>query len=322
MATQESQAPTRPTVGADATRSRWRETWSFLFEIVREVTRQPVSMLAKQAAYSLLYAIPSILIVLVSLTALVDEQTNAGTSEALQEFIDDRVPAELRPLLTSLVEAAIAEIGQSTAAVTALVSLGVAIWGGAGGVGALIYACNLVYGVRDRRSWLHRTLLKLALLIVGGVGVVLAFVLFAFGQRIGEWLAGETERVPLLVDVLVAGRGWSLVLVAGALLLLFVMAPDVDTSIRWLLPGTVAATVAVAITFVGLDLVLTVWSPGSAYGAASSVLVLLWSLWLLSAIVVVGAIVNAVVGRRFDPKLAGDRATHSVEPCGASVAPG
>jgi membrane protein len=301
--------------------SRWREAWSFMFGLVREVGRQPVSMLAKQAAYSLLYAIPSILIVLVSLTAIVDERTNVGTSEALQDFIDERVPAELQPLLSSLVQEAIAETSQSTAALTALVSLGIAVWGGSGGIGALIYACNLVYGVRDTRSWLRRTLLKLVLLVVSGVGIVLAFVMFAFGQRIGEWIANETERASLLVGILTADRGWSLVLVACSQLLLYTLAPDVDKSIRWLLPGTVAATVAMAISFAGLDLVLKVWSPGSAYGAASSVLVLLWSLWLMSAIVVAGAVVNAVVGRRFDPKLSRERGSHPDERHAAPVEP-
>ena len=52
-----------------------------------------------------------------------------------------------------------------------------------------------------------------------------------------------------------------------------------------------------------LDLILTYSNPGAAYGVAGSVLVLLWTLFILSAIVIVGAIINAVLGRRFDRKL-------------------
>jgi membrane protein len=305
MATQEPDAPTtRPAQAADPSGSRWREAWSFLVELVREVGRQPISMLAKQAAYSLLYAIPSMLIVLASATSIIDKRTHSRTSEELVEFIEERVPEDLQPLLTTLIQQAITETSQSVAALTALVSLGVAIWGGAGGVGALIYACNLVYNVRDSRSWLRRTLLKLGLLVVGVIGVVFSFVVFAFGQRIGEWIEQHTDRADILVSLLTSGRGWPLVLVAGALLLLYVLAPFVEKSIRWLLPGTAAATFAMAIVFVGLDLILRIVNPGSAYGAASSVLILLWSLWLMSAIVIAGAAVNAVVGRRFDPKLA------------------
>ena len=281
-----------------------------MFGLVLEVTHQPVSMLAKQAAYSLLYAVPSILIVVVSLTAVVDKRTDARTTEELLEFIEERVPEELQPLLTEMVDEAIAKTSQSSAIVTALISLGVAVWGGAGGAGALIYANNLVYDVRDERSWFRRTLLKLAMMLIGGLGVVVGFILFAFGSHIGEWIAGRSDRFPWLVEILSSGRGLSLVLVVGALSLLYVFGPDVEQSIRWLLPGTLAATLAIAIMFVALDLVLGFWNPGSAFGAASSVLILLWSLYVLSLIVVVGAVVNAYVARRFDPILTAYLAAH------------
>jgi membrane protein len=303
MSTSKPPVSSHPPATAHAAVSRWRDTWSFLSELVHELWRQPISMLAKQAAYSLLYAIPSFLIVIVSLTAFIDKQANAGTSEKLQEFIDERVPAELQPLLSSLVDQAFLKTSQSTAALTALTSLAVAVWGGSGGAGALVYACNLVYDVKDERSWLRRKLLNLALMIIGGIGVTLAFVLFLFGQRIGEWIAGKTDRASLLVDFLTSGRGWSLVLVVGPLLLLYVLGPDVEKSIRWLLPGTLAATLAVAVTLYGLDFILGIWNPGSPFGAAGSVLILLWTLYVMSAIVVVGAIINAVVARHFDRTL-------------------
>ena len=52
-----------------------------------------------------------------------------------------------------------------------------------------------------------------------------------------------------------------------------------------------------------MDLLLRFSNPGSAFGAAGSVLILLWALFLVSAIVIVGGIVNSVLGRRHDRKL-------------------
>jgi membrane protein len=257
-------------------------------------------MLAKQAAYSLLYAIPSILIVMVSLTAIVDKNTEIESTQAIQDFIDDQVPSELQPLLHSVVNEAIINTSQRTATITALVSLGVAIWGGSGAVGSLIYCCNLVYDVRETRSWFRRSVLKLALLIAGGAGVVLGFVFFTFGQRIGEWVDKETGRSSIVVTVLTSSRNWSLVLVFCSLVLLYGLAPNAPISIRWLIPGTLIASLAIAITFAGLDILLKVTDPGSAYGAAGGVLVFLWTLYLMSVIVIGGAIVNAVVAHRYD----------------------
>ena len=224
-------------------------------------------------------------------------------SEALFTFISEQAPAELQPLLESLVQRAVVETSESEAILAALVSLGIAVWGGAAGVGALIDAINSVYGIRNTRSFIKGTALKLGLMLLGGAMVIGSFILLTFGRQLGERVAGAAGRGMTLVNVLSSGPVWALLLLSASLLLLYWLAPDMQKSIRWVLPGTALATLAILIVFAAMDLILRYSNPGSAYGAAGSVLVLLWSLFLLSAIVVVGGIVNAVLGRRYDRKL-------------------
>jgi membrane protein len=285
-------------------------SYAVLIEIVQEIRHHQPSQLAKQAAYSLLYAVPSVLIVLVSLAAIVDKNTGAGVSEALRKFISEQAPAELHPLLDSLVQRAVVETSESQAILAALVSLAIAIWGGAGGVGALIAAINDVYDIRNTRSFIKQTALNLGLMLLGGALVIGSFVLLTFGRLLGEWVAGAVGRGTTLVDFLSSGPVWALILLACSLFLLYWLAPDIDKSIRWVLPGTALATIAVLVVFAAMDLLLRFSNPGSAFGAAGSVLILLWSLFLVSAIVIVGAIVNAVLGRRYDRKLRDDLRRH------------
>jgi membrane protein len=127
--------------------------------------------------------------------------------------------------------------------------------------------------------------------------------LLTFGRLLGEWVAGKVGRGATLVNFLSSGPVWALLLLACSLFLLYWLAPDVPKSIRWVLPGTAIATIAVLIIFAAMDLLLRFSNPGSAFGAAGSVLILLWALFLVSAIVIVGGIVNAVLGRRYDRKL-------------------
>jgi membrane protein len=277
--------------------------YALLTEIVHEIQEEQPTNLAKQAAYSLLYAVPSILIVLVALAALVDKHTGTETSTAMQRFIAAQAPAELQPILASLVQYAIVKTSQSTAIVATVVSLAIAIWGGAGGIGALIYAINRAYGLRETRSLVRGTLLRVGLMLAGGFLVIAAFVLLAFGQTLGMWIAARAGRGSTLVEFLLSGPAWSFVLFFASLLLLYSLGLDVSKSILWLLPGTLAATFAVMVTFKVLGRLLSIANPGTPFGAAGSVLILLWALYLVSAIVVVGAIVNAVVGRRYDRTL-------------------
>jgi len=278
-------------------------SYAVLVEITQQIRRHQPSQLAKQSAYSLLYAVPSVLIVLVSLAAIIDKNTGAGVSDALRRFISEQAPAELQPLLASLVQRAVVETSESEAIVAVLVSLGVAIWGGAGGVGALIDAINSVYDIRKTRSFIKENVLKLGLMLLGGAMVIASFILLAFGRRLGEWVAGAVGHGTTLVDFLSSGPVWALLLLASSLFLLYWLAPDIPKSVRWVLPGTALATLAILVVFAAMDLILRYSNPGSAFGAAGSVLILLWSLFIVSAIVIVGAIVNAVLGRRNDQKL-------------------
>ena len=286
------------------------EIWWLLKEVVGGVGRHRVSMLAKQSAYSLIFAFPSLFIVLFSVAAIVDNRTEAGLSDALLRLIDEKAPDELEPLLEHLVQHAIAEMSSSTAGLAALFSLLLAVWGVAGAVGTLIYACNRVYGVADRRSYVARKLLTLALTGIGGFLVAAAFVLFTFGRSIGEWVAESTDRQDILVQLVSNARPWAIALVACTLLLLYALAPDVELSMRWIVPGVAGVTGVITLASLGFEYLVRFVDPGSAYGAAGSVLILLWFLYLTSAIVVIGAELNAALARRHDVKLTAFLARH------------
>ena len=278
-------------------------SYAVLVEIAQEIRRHQPSQLAKQSAYSLLYAVPSVLIVLVSLAAIVDKNTGAGVSEGMRQFISAQAPAELQPLLESLVQRAVVETSESQAILAALVSLAIAIWGGAGGVGALIDAINTVYDIRNTRSFIKQMALKLGLMLLGGSPghrVVHPAGLRAAAGGVGR-RQGRPGRGPGRFPLLRSGLGAAS---AGLLVVPALLAgsgcPQIDPLGS---PRHGLATIAVLITFAAMDLLLRFSNPGSAFGAAGSVLILLWALFLVSAIVIVGGIVNAVLGRRYDRKL-------------------
>lgn len=277
--------------------------YALLVETVLAIKEHDPSLLAKQAAYSLLYAVPSILVMLVSLAAIVDQNTGTGISTALQNAIQAQVPANLQPLLESLVQYALVETSENTAVLAVIVSLAVAVWSATGGVGALMYAINSVYDIKDRRPFVKAAAIKVGLMLLGGVLVILALFLLAFGRRIMEWLPDNVVIDGVLGAVLSSSPLWAMLLLVASLLLLYWLGLDSPKSLRWIVPGAVIATVAIGLIVGLLDLILTYSNPGAAYGVAGSVLILLWTFFVLSAIVVVGAIVNSVLGKRFDRKL-------------------
>jgi membrane protein len=277
--------------------------YALLTEMALAIKEHQPSLLARQAAYSLLYAVPSMLIMLISLAAIVDKNTGSGVSEPLRRFIAQQAPEDVRPLLESLVQYALVETSANTAIVAVIVSLAIAIWGAAGGVGSLTYAINEVYEVRDTRSFIKGAAINIGVTLLGGVLVVAAFVLLAFGRLLLGWLPALAAEGGVLAGILASGPLLALVLFFCSLLLLYWFALDAPKSLRWLLPGAVVATVAMGLLFALIDLILSYSNPGAAYGVAGSVLILLWTLFVLSVFVIAGAIINAVLGKRFDRTL-------------------
>ena len=201
-------------------------------------------------------------------------------------------------------QTAIVETSENMAVTAALLSLAIAIWSGAGGVGALVYAVNAVYDVRESRSLFKSTAINLGLMLSGGILVVAGFLLLAFGRRASDALTeGSIVEDSPLIGFLWSSPLWSLVFILSSLLLLYWVALDTPKSLRWLLPGAVLATLAIALLFGLIELVFSISNPGAAFGAAGGVLILLWALFQISQFVVLGAIVNAVLGHRYDRKL-------------------
>ena len=98
--------------------------------------------------------------------------------------------------------------------------------------------------------------------------------------------------------------------VFAAVLLLYLLAPDLPVSLRWSIPGAALASVATLVAFAAFDRIVALIDPGSAFGATGSVLVLLWMLDLVSLFVVAGAIVTAVLREHHDPRLIAWRERH------------
>lgn len=277
--------------------------YAILAEIVQGFQKYEPSLLARQSAYSMLYAVPSLLIMILSLAAIVDQNTGSSVSAPLRSFISDEAPKDLQPLLDSLVDYALVRTSQNTAIVAALVALGIAIWGAAGGVGAMMYSINTVYGIKDTRSFIKGALIRVGMTLLGGVMMIVAFILLALGQILLEELPSLGVDLGVIYGFLSSGPVVAFFLLFGGLLLLYKVGLDAPASIKWLLPGTLLASVAIGLLVILMDLILTYSNPGAAYGVAGSVLILLWSLYMVSQIAVIGAIVNAVLGKRYDRKL-------------------
>jgi membrane protein len=186
-----------------------------------------------------------------------------------------------------------------------LISVGIvgAIWAASSGIGTIMKAMNVIYEVRETRSFIKRSLLTVLLTMLSGFFLIGAFIILVFGQIYGMKLADEMHLEGVAKFLFSWGR-WPIVIA----LLLFATAfiywatPNAKLPFKWITPGALLF----AVGWVGLSYLfgLYVASFGSynvTYGALGGIVVLLIWFYLTGFILLLGAEVNAVLAQEFAP---------------------
>jgi membrane protein len=278
-------------------------------ETLQDIKRDDVPGLAAEIAYHAIFAIPPLIIFMVTVAALVNQTTGVPVAERLYEFINRSAPGETRQLLNTLVDKAIQQTDGGVASFGVVGAALLALWSGSNGVAALIKAFNRAYDVEETRGWFKKKAIAIGLTLLLAVMANAAFVMLVFGGKLGKWVAGKANLGDTFTLIWsIAYWPLAVIFVMFVLAILYYLGPNVEQSFRWISPGSVVATVVWILIAVGFRLYLTFSDPGSAYGAMGSIVVLMFFLYLSGIAFVLGAEVNAIIGRRYDPEVIEDLA--------------
>ncbi|MBC7584911.1 MAG: YihY/virulence factor BrkB family protein [Tardiphaga sp.] len=184
--------------------------------------------------------------------------------------------------------------GQTSLGFTFLFGLALALWSANAGVKAVIDALNVVYGEREKRSFIKLNLLSLTfttcaiaglMLMVGGV-VALPLMLDRVGLAYDSQVVVSLVRWPLLLALLILSLG-----------ILYRFGPSrPGARWQWLGVGTVVAALLWIAGSSLLSWYLSNFGNYSAtYGSLGAAIGLMTWMWMSSIIVLVGAELNSEI---------------------------
>jgi membrane protein len=239
------------------------------------------------AFYAFLSLVPSIVAAMLIYGLVTDPAQVQQQVESFGEVLPESARSLLSEQMSSLASANDQGLGIGVA-----VSLLLSLWSASGGTGNLVTAVNTAYDEDETRGFVKRKLLALGLTL----GAIVVFVLTIALVAVVPAVASALSLSPVLRVAVEAGR-WLLVLVVvgGALAVLYRLAPDRDApKMRWVSVGSVVAVVVWIVASVGFSLYVDNFgSYGKTYGSLAGVVVLLLWLWLSLVAVLLGAEINA-----------------------------
>lgn len=255
------------------------------------------SMLAAALAYYTLFSLAPLLVISIAMA----EQFLSDTDVQLQLITRIRVlaGAEVSEFVRSLIQG----FGRdSTGLVATVISIVVLIFGSSNVFRQLKRALNTIWGVDIEEEqgivyFLQLNLLSFGLVLLIGVLLIAALIMNALAGMANAVIAGflpDAIRISFLFEYAIP---FAMTVLLFALL--FKIVPDIYVSWRDVWLGAVVTAVLTGIVLAGLRFYLAVSSFGAAYGAAGSLVVLLFIVYYGAQIFLFGAEFTQVFANRY-----------------------
>lgn len=257
---------------------------------VKKIQEDRIGGLAAEMAYFLLFAFFPFLIVLFVLLSYVQIDI-----AALADFLNQLLPEDIANLVLGIVREVTANKN------LALLSIGVltAFWAAINGTKALILGVNVAYDNPPTKGFFRPYLIAMIATIGIPLIVVITLVFQVAGETITRFIETYFTKLDLILWVL-RKLGTVIPLVATGLyfLLFYRIAPNVRVRFRDVIFGTVFTTIAWFAASSAFSVYINQFANYSRfYGSIGSVIILLFWLYITSMMILLGAEINAAVGR-------------------------
>jgi membrane protein len=250
----------------------------------REILDDNVTSLAAQTAYYFFFSLfPLFLFAAPLLSLVVDRQT---LMNVIMARVTSTVPAEG----TAAIGLVLKNIVFSKNA-PGLMSIGLllAAWSGSNIFGALMTSLNTAYDVEETRPWWKRQLIRLGMLVVGGIVMVLATVILLGGEDVARGVGSFLHLGGAAVMV------WNIVQFPLAFAFLVALA----FMTYWLLPNErqsrgqlLVASIVTAVLWVLATLLFRLYvqrfPPNPTYGVVGGIMILLTWMYYTMFVVLAG----------------------------------
>jgi membrane protein len=243
--------------------------------IVRLGREKELSFLAAGVAFFAFLSItPGLLLVLALGSAVGGEQFASMTVELFATYLSEEGATVVREALSNRTGL----VGASLVGITVL------FWSALRVFRAINIAFDRIYGEDQGASLLRRSLDGAVVMVSIGVGTVLLLT----ARTVVALLGYRTFLYTTVISTAVLLVGLIVVLAP-----MYYVMPPVRTSVREILPGTVAAEIGLIVLHQGFHVYTSVADQYQAYGFLGAVL--LFQLWLYfgSLVLLFGAVVNA-----------------------------
>ncbi|MGP9582444.1 MULTISPECIES: YihY/virulence factor BrkB family protein [unclassified Brachybacterium] len=274
--------------------------------VLTEFLRDGGTDQAAKLTYFMVLSIAPTLLALFSLATLL----LSGIKDQIAQLIKDAISSgaggsgmEVGGAVDSTLDSL---LGSSTGGTVALIiGIATALWSASAYIKAYGRVANHIYEVPEGRGPVRMNGTMLLLTIAMILGILLVMISLLLNEAIVQSLLGPIASSIGAEGVLTfllgsflpiwAWAKWPVILViAFALIsLLYWAAPNIKKPFRFISPGGVFAILGIAVAAVALSIYMSTVAGYSSYGAIGGIMAVLFALWVINIVIIMGAEVDA-----------------------------
>ena len=274
--------------------------------VIAEFTRDGGTDQAAKLTYFMVLSIAPTLLAVFSLATLLLAGIKDQIADLLVDVVEQAAGGSELGAEDAVRDTVGSLMGSATGGTIALIiGIGTALWSASAYVKAYGRVANQVYEVPEGRGpvRMNGTMLLLTLAMI--LGILLVMVSLLLSASLVEGLLGPIASsigaegvLAFLLDSFLpiwAWVKWPVILViAFALIsLLYWGAPNIDKPFRFISPGGVFAILGIAVAAVALSIYMGTVAGYSSYGAIGGIMAVLFALWIINIVIILGAEVDA-----------------------------
>lgn len=282
--------------------------WKYLAKrVLTEFGRDAGTDQAAKLTYFMVLSIAPTLLALFSLATLLLSDMKDQIAQLLTDAIMSSGIEQGAQGIDSAVSSTVESLmGSATGGTIALIiGIATALWSASAYVKAFARVSNVIYEVPEGRGPIRFNLGMLAVTAASIIGLLLIMVSLLLNRTLVDSVVGPLAQSVGATGVLDFLSGaflpiwawvkWPVILVIAILIvaLLYWATPNIKRPFRLLSPGAVVAILGTILAAVALSIYMSTVAGYSSYGAIGGIMAVLFALWVMNIVLIMGAEVDA-----------------------------
>lgn len=274
--------------------------------VLTEFMRDGGTDQAAKLTYFMVLSIAPTLLALFSLATLLLSDLTDEIAQLITEAIESAASGSELGAGDAVQSTVESLMGSATGGTVALIiGIATALWSASAYIKAYGRVANHIYEVPEGRGPIRMNATMLALTVAMILGILIVMVSVLLNETIVDSLLGPIASnigaegaLTFLMNSFLPIWAWAkwpvILVIAFALIsLLYWGAPNIDKPFRFISPGGVFAILGIGVAAVALSIYMGTVAGYSSYGAIGGIMAVLFALWIINIVIIIGAEVDA-----------------------------